>query len=339
MVSLCTRYLSLDQAGLVDELVASRELATVEAIGEAELRAAVQELDCSTTIINKQTEMLRQHHNALAKLADSNAKSTESRREMEATRTTHRVIKYTVEMTRTKLDRTYLEALESAPRSEHTDAPASEVKALQEELESLYAEILPVAQMSVEQQYLEPALKSLSEKNGQSVGRSMAAISYSYQAAAATLVDTAKMELAVPAVAVAPKKAHPVQPASPPRARVTTSTPGPRRRRSSGTFNVEPPIEALLRLLTINLATSSADPSDGPTLLETLRVLSRAREGRAAKAYDVTRNAQESFEHFGCDAPHRRPTRSAAAFETAFLLRLSFEERSESSLTLKSNAS
>lgn len=92
--------------------------------------------------------------------------------------TAHRVIKYTVEVTRTKLDRTYLEALESAPRSEHTDAPAGEVKALQEELESLYTEILPVAQMSVEQQYLEPALKSLSDKNGQSVSRSMAAISY-----------------------------------------------------------------------------------------------------------------------------------------------------------------
>ncbi|CRK25609.1 hypothetical protein BN1723_013622 [Verticillium longisporum] len=396
-------YLSLDQAGLVDELVASKELATVEAIGEAELRAAVQELDRSTTIINKQTEALRQHHNALAKLADSNARSTESRREMEATRASRRaaerralgsksqveelsqhlgyrtsdmgqqavtttesihevieealrsddkllsslqklgweldpedpeetqnvatlreccmrVIKYTVEMTRTRLDRTYLEALESAPRSEHTDAPAGEVKALQEELESLYAEILPVAQMSVEQQYLEPALKSLSDKNGQSVGRSMAAISYilaclgylldninrlearvvavqSYQAAAATLIDTAKAELAVPAVAATPKKAHPVQPASPTRARVPTSTPGPRRRRSSGNFNDEPPIEALLRLLTINLAASSADSSDGPTLLETLRVLSRAREGRAAKAYDVTRNAQESFEH------------------------------------------
>lgn len=90
MVSLCTRYLSLDQAGLVDELVASKELATVEAIGEAELRAAVQELDRSTTIINKQTETLRQHHNALAKLADGNAKSTESRREMEANWTSRR---------------------------------------------------------------------------------------------------------------------------------------------------------------------------------------------------------------------------------------------------------
>ncbi|RXG41534.1 hypothetical protein VDGE_09718 [Verticillium dahliae] len=394
-------YLSLDQAGLVDELVASKELATVEAIGEAELRAAVQELDRSTTIINKQTETLRQHHNALAKLADGNAKSTESRREMEANWTSRRaaerralgskveelsqqlgyrssdmeqqaamttesvqevieealrsddkllsslqklgweldpedpeetqnvatlreccmrVIKYTVEVTRTKLDRTYLEALESAPRSEHTDAPAGEVKALQEELESLYTEILPVAQMSVEQQYLEPALKSLSDKNGQSVSRSMAAISYilacliylldninrlearvvavqSYQAAAATLIDTAKTELAVPAVAATPKKAHPVQPASPIRARVTTSTPGPRRRRSSGNLDVEPPIEALLRLLTINLAASSADPSDDPTLVESLRILSRARAGREAKAYDVTCNAQESFEH------------------------------------------
>jgi hypothetical protein len=56
--------------------------------------------------------------------------------------------------------------------------PTEDITAVQEELESLYAEILPVAQMSVEQQYLEPALKSLSARNGQSLGRSSAAVDY-----------------------------------------------------------------------------------------------------------------------------------------------------------------
>ncbi|KAM0276805.1 hypothetical protein ACHAQH_006394 [Verticillium albo-atrum] len=252
-------YSSLDQAGFVDELVASQELATVEALSEDELKAAVQKLDHSTASINKQTETLKQHHSALAKLVDGNTKLTASRLDMEATRAARhaserrtlttkveelsqhlsyrasdleqqanstidslhqiinealasddkllsslqklgweldpddpeetqniatlreccmRVIKYTVEATRTKLDRTYLEALEAAPRKGFTQPPADEVKALQEEVESLYAEILPVAQMSVEQQYLEPAFKSLSDKNEQSAGRSIAAIAY-----------------------------------------------------------------------------------------------------------------------------------------------------------------
>lgn len=52
------------------------------------------------------------------------------------------------------------------------------MSALQEELESLYAEILPVAQMSVEEQFLGPALKSLSARNGKSLVRSTHAVNY-----------------------------------------------------------------------------------------------------------------------------------------------------------------
>jgi hypothetical protein len=90
-----------------------------------------------------------------------------------------RLIKCTVETIRTKLDRLYLESLSAAQESERTrSATADQVEPLQEELESLYAEILPVAQMSVEQQYLEPALKSLSDQNSQSLGRSAIAMDY-----------------------------------------------------------------------------------------------------------------------------------------------------------------
>ena len=53
-----------------------------------------------------------------------------------------------------------------------------EVNDLQEELESLYSEILPVAQMSAEQQYLEPALGIIDATNGQGQERSVKAVKY-----------------------------------------------------------------------------------------------------------------------------------------------------------------
>jgi hypothetical protein len=90
-----------------------------------------------------------------------------------------RLIKYTVECIRTKLDRSYLESLESYVKSNAGDhAAKDEVHILQDELESLYSEILPVAQMSVEQQWLEPSLRSLSAKNSQGLGRSAEALTY-----------------------------------------------------------------------------------------------------------------------------------------------------------------
>lgn len=91
-----------------------------------------------------------------------------------------RLIKYTVECIHTKLDRLYLESLEASLRSERPGdkAPREEVSALQDELESLYSEILPVAQMSVEQQYLEPSLRSLSAKKGSGLTRSVEALDY-----------------------------------------------------------------------------------------------------------------------------------------------------------------
>ena len=104
------------------------------------------------------------------------------------------LIKSTVETIRTRLDRLYLEALEAAQAAQEQEQQkeqeraqgrrrdavmdGGDVAALQEELESLYSEILPVAQMSVEQQYLEPALKSLSGKNGRNLARSLLALDY-----------------------------------------------------------------------------------------------------------------------------------------------------------------
>ncbi len=93
--------------------------------------------------------------------------------------TSGRLIKFTVEGIRTKLDRIYLESLETSAQSTTTSRVSpSEVSSLQEELESLYAEILPVAQMSTEQQFLEPALKGRMARNGQVLARSAQATNY-----------------------------------------------------------------------------------------------------------------------------------------------------------------
>lgn len=90
-----------------------------------------------------------------------------------------RLIKYTVECIRTKLDRIYLEALEASQKSgASARVPPQEITAQKDELEELYSEILPVAQMSVEQQWLEPSLRSLSSRNGNSVNRSGEALEY-----------------------------------------------------------------------------------------------------------------------------------------------------------------
>ena len=100
-------------------------------------------------------------------------------REKSGTDACYRLIKSTVEGLRTKLDRIYLEALDTSMRSVATRrVSADEVSTLQQELESLYAEILPVAQMSVEQQFLEPALKNLAARQGQGVTKSEEAIQY-----------------------------------------------------------------------------------------------------------------------------------------------------------------
>jgi hypothetical protein len=87
-----------------------------------------------------------------------------------------RLIKHTVEGIRTKLDRIYLETLSNTPDDHNADE--QELNDLQEELESLYSEILPVAQMSAEQQYLEPALQTLNASSGQSKERSVKAVQY-----------------------------------------------------------------------------------------------------------------------------------------------------------------
>ncbi|KAK3357981.1 hypothetical protein B0T25DRAFT_175145 [Lasiosphaeria hispida] len=239
-----------------------------------------------------------------------------------------RLIKFTVEGLRTKLDRIYLEALESSMRSGATRRVSpNEVSALQEELESLYAEILPVAQMAAEQQFLEPALKNLALKHGQGLAKSDEAIVYihdcldylldhteeiskrveafqAYQVATTALVDVAKTELSAKVETPPSKGRAAAMPASPSRPKSTSYAMSPvrpsqksRPRRSSGLGGLadDPPLDEILRSLAISLPQDESVASEARAQMH-VRALASILADRQAKANDVARNVQESFE-------------------------------------------
>jgi hypothetical protein len=79
---------------------------------------------------------------------------------------------------RCRLDRLYLEGIASAPIPNPGSKKAAAVRDLQDEVDSLYSELLPVAQMSVENQFLEPALRTLTTRNRESLSRAATAVEY-----------------------------------------------------------------------------------------------------------------------------------------------------------------
>ncbi|KAJ4391032.1 hypothetical protein N0V93_004645 [Gnomoniopsis smithogilvyi] len=227
-----------------------------------------------------------------------------------------RLIKYTVECIRTKLDRVYLETLQTFPASGADDHAAKEdIEAQQEELEELYSEILPVAQMSVEQQWLEPSLKTLSFKNGSSLSRSAEALGYtldcldylldrtdlalnrvltlkSHETAAAALLATAKHEVSTP---VTSSTSHPHTTSSRPKSLITDTmmTPAPsrtappsNRRRSSFSTPYDAPLDHLSDSLALSLPSSSPTVHLRHTLHDRLQTLA-----------NITRTTQSTLEH------------------------------------------
>ncbi|OBT99622.2 hypothetical protein VE01_03009 [Pseudogymnoascus verrucosus] len=89
------------------------------------------------------------------------------------------LIKYTVEGVRLRLDRAYIEAL-GVHQVERKGTPQNEqeVMELQAELDSLYSEILPVAQMSAEQRYLDCAVRAIASQDKQGLEKSKTIIEY-----------------------------------------------------------------------------------------------------------------------------------------------------------------
>ncbi|AEO55642.1 hypothetical protein MYCTH_2087011 [Thermothelomyces thermophilus ATCC 42464] len=225
------------------------------------------------------------------------AENDEEQRDVALLRETcARLIKFTVEIIRTRLDRLYLEALEPPTKSAPTKVSTDEVSALQEEVESLYAEILPVAQMSTEQQFLEPALRSLAAKNGQTLARSAQAISYSYQLAANAVLDLAKAELQTQPSAI---RASPTQQQHSIKQQGTVSPvharPSRRSRYSTGAPDTgdDSPLEEILRTLAISLP---QEKEGLPDLCAQVDELSLALAGRREKLQDAAFHAQQNFE-------------------------------------------
>ncbi|KAI9650347.1 hypothetical protein NHQ30_000360 [Ciborinia camelliae] len=348
-------YDVLSQSGDADKIANSQDLSSICDLSDEQLHSAIEELQRSTTAIEKQSEALRLQQNALALLVKNNKKAGVARTEADAKQLRKweaenaqvnssveelsqnlmyqlsdleqqnkmsqssvkqtvdgifkaddkllaslqklageldpgssddndniarirdlcaRYIKHTVDGVRTKLDRIYLEALSSPGGSDSQDTNQREVAELQEELESLYSEVLPVAQMSAEQQYLEPALREIAAKGNSGQERTYQALKYmqecltflvkrtevyaehmeeyqSHQMATKFAIDTGKKELQHQA---APQ---PSRSATHQRQISQTQMPSRNSRRRSSMFEEMDAEQQLLRNLGISLPTEN----------------------------------------------------------------------------------
>ncbi|KAG5991471.1 hypothetical protein E4U43_004015 [Claviceps pusilla] len=226
-----------------------------------------------------------------------------------------RLIKTTVQTVRARLDTIYLETLVAAERSSDLKpATSDEVTELQEEVESLYSEILSVAQISTEQQHLEPALQSIAAKSGQSLRKTVLSLNYvseclvylqermarlhkhieshkSYQAVAEAMTATANAELAVDVATPAKTVSTRPLPISPVRTRATA--PDARTRPlSSGIFpEEESALDSLLSGLAISLPSEEEE-----TPRARLNAIEQVVAQKTRKCDEVAHAAQESLE-------------------------------------------
>ncbi|PHH64684.1 hypothetical protein CDD81_4125 [Ophiocordyceps australis] len=227
----------------------------------------------------------------------------------------HRVIEDIAQTVRTTLDATYLDALVAA-ESGGDGKPVSDaqVEAVLNEVESLYPDITSVTQMKINEEYLEPAVKSIALKNKESINRTSMALDYmdecllhlhdrisslcecverheSRHALTTAIAASAKAELAAQVSEANDAATHTV-PASPAR-RASLSTldkmSTPHARRSSAA-EAPPPLEQLLRKL-------SLEPASTTSSLETrLREVEGALNKARAKLVHVERGAHESYQ-------------------------------------------
>ncbi|RFU31984.1 hypothetical protein B7463_g4378, partial [Scytalidium lignicola] len=227
-----------------------------------------------------------------------------------------KLIKYTVEGVRTRLDRIYLTAVNSLGDTSSDDTiHIQEVVDLQEEIESLYSEILPVAQMAVEQQYLEPALREISARDGKSTESSIKAMKYvdecitlllkrtevfverveeyrCYQMAMRSIVETTKKELESD-TEYSPPKAPQSNPPKPRRSSISAIPahlrPGNRRSTILLDEDLEPE-EQIFRNLGISI------PVDAKSNLQRAQVLDQALSDRTSKLENHASSLQSTIE-------------------------------------------
>ncbi|KAG6024107.1 hypothetical protein E4U19_003966 [Claviceps sp. Clav32 group G5] len=222
-----------------------------------------------------------------------------------------RLIKTTVQTVRTRLDTIYLETLVAAENSGGMKpATGQEVTELQEEVESLYSEILSVAQISIEKQYLEPALQSVATKNGRSLGKTVSSLNYitaclshlqerisrlhahveshkSYQFATEAMTATAKAELAIDVAPPTKTTSNNPIPISPVRR-------APQRSygfQEGDDGDEESALETLLKRLAISLP-----PEGEASPTARLNALAKIVDQRSRKCDEVAHAAHESLE-------------------------------------------
>ncbi|KAG5960293.1 hypothetical protein E4U58_004707 [Claviceps cyperi] len=224
-----------------------------------------------------------------------------------------RLTKTTVQTVRARLDTIYLEMLVAAENSgAMKPATGQEVTELQEEVESLYSEILSVAQISIEKQYLEPVLQSVATKNGQSLNKTVSSLNYvtaclshlqermsrlhthvesykSYQIAAEAMTATAKAELAIVVAPFTTKTTskNPV-PISPIRRAPQRSSAAIQE---GGDGDEESALETFLKRLAVSLP-----PEGEASPTARLNALAKMVDQRSRKCDEVAHAAQESLE-------------------------------------------
>ncbi|PVH81258.1 hypothetical protein DL98DRAFT_490263 [Cadophora sp. DSE1049] len=232
-----------------------------------------------------------------------------------------RLIKHTVEGIRTRLDRVYLEGLAGSKAS--TDhAEEEEANDLQEELESLYSEILPVAQMSAEQQFLEPALRAIAASDGQGQERTVKAVKYihdcmiflvnrietfleraeesqCHKMALKAVLDSANKELSRSESTPVVKPSSPTRPNTQRRRKSSSSQSTLRvrnTRRSSGHFDEDiEPEQQLARNLGVTLPAEGVSDHERANLLERMLTERMTRlEGHAASLQSTTESSISS---------------------------------------------
>ncbi|KAH7416882.1 hypothetical protein BKA64DRAFT_691421 [Cadophora sp. MPI-SDFR-AT-0126] len=232
-----------------------------------------------------------------------------------------RLIKHTVEGIRTRLGRVYLEGLAGSTAS-NDRAEEEEANDLQEELESLYSEILPVAQMSAEQQFLEPALKAIAASDGQGQERTVKAVKYihdcmiflvnrietfleraeenqCYKMALRFVLDSANEELSRSEPTPAVQPSSPTRPNTQRRRKSSSSQSTLRvrtTRRSSGHLDEDiEPEEQLARNLGVALpAEAVSDHERANILRRTLAERMTRLEGHAASLQSTTEHSISS---------------------------------------------
>lgn len=78
-LTVFTRYVALEQSGLAEKLASSADLTVAQALSNHDIQDAIYHLNRSTQAITKQTETLKQQHEALDRLVTTDKQARQER--------------------------------------------------------------------------------------------------------------------------------------------------------------------------------------------------------------------------------------------------------------------